>query len=326
MNKNRKKFSGKKKALIIALSIVLVILIVVGAAWGYSYYVYNKMDNVEINREEVLNENGKKDQYENITNIALFGVDTDDGEGYTGRSDSNMILTINHDKKEIKLCSIMRDTYVNVPGHGNLIINAAMQGGGPELSLKTINTNFDLDIDKFVSVNISSLPKVIDKIGGLDIEITSDELKFINSYIDNINTRNKTNVAHIQKAGKQHLNGTQATAYCRIRYTEGNDYKRTERQRTVIGLIATKLSNMPMGELSSTVMDILPLVSTNLSYTEIVSIGTDVLSIGTGNILQDRFPHDEDSWSEGMNGDFGAYRLMWNKEATIEKMHEFIYN
>ena len=126
----------------------------------------------------------------------------------------------------------------------------------------------------------------------------------------------------IKSAGKQHLNGTQATAYCRIRHTEGNDFKRTERQRMVFTLIANKLSAMSVSDLNSFVLEELPIVQTNLTYGEIASIGKQILSVGTGNIQQNRFPNDGDHWSTTVDG---GYRLNINKEVTTEKMHEFIY-
>ncbi|MBD7910251.1 LCP family protein [Clostridium cibarium] len=324
--KSKVKWSTKRKVIVILSSIIGVISLCILGVVGYGYYVYSKMDTVQINREEVLNEEGKKEESKHIINVALFGVDrgeNDGGEdGMKGLSDSNIILTINEDKKEVKVSSIMRDTYVTIPGYGDSIINQAMYEGGPELMLKTINTNFNLDIDKFIGVNLNTLPQLIDKLGGLDLEVDSDEFKFINSYIDNINGKNNTNIAHLKSPGKQHLNGTQATAYCRIRYTEGTDFKRTERQRNVLTLIAKKLSAMSVGELNSFVLEELPIVKTNLSYGEIVSIGKAILNIGTGNIQQNRFPNDGDHWSTGT---FGDYKLNIDKQATTEKMHKFIY-
>ncbi|MGG7179299.1 LCP family protein [Clostridium paraputrificum] len=324
MKKEKQKWSVKKKVVVTLVSILTVILLGACGAATYGYYMFSKMDNVDINREEVLNESGKKDEYNHITNIGLFGVDRGGDEGTSGLSDSNMILTINKNTKEIKLSSIMRDTYLTLPGVGDNRINEAMIIGGPELMLKTINHNFDLDIDKFITVNLNSLPKIIDKIGGLDIEVDSDEFKWINSYINDINNKNRTNEPPVKGPGKQHLNGTQATAYCRIRYTEGTDFKRTERQRHVFSLIFSKLSNMSTGELYNFVNEVLPLVTTNLSYGEVTSIGTDILGIGKVEIQQNRFPNDGDHWST--NDVPGDYRLNINKEVTTEKMHKFIYS
>ena len=319
--KEKKKWSKKKKILTVVISIITVILIIFGGIFGYSYYLYSQMNNQDINRDEVLNENGKKKDYSHVTNIALFGIDT--GNGTEGLSDCNMILTINNKTKEIKLSSIMRDTYVEIPGHGSNIINMAMMDGGPELSLKTINHNFDLDIDKFITVNLNSLPKIIDKVGGVEIEIDSEELEWINKHISSLNKLNGTKEPHISSTGKQLLNGTQATAFCRIRYTTGTDFKRTERQREVFTKIFTKLSRLGVSDLYSFVDEVLPLVTTNLTYMEIVGIGTDILGLGNINIQQNRFPNDGDHWSSGT---FSDYKLHIDKEVTTKKMHQFIYS
>ena len=308
--------------IIIVLSIILTIIIsIAGVAMGYGYHVYSKIEKVDVDRNEVLTGDGKKEEFkDHVINIALFGTDTINGT--KGLSDSNMILTVNTKTKSIKLSSIMRDTNVQIPGHGENIINMAMMDGGPELLLKTINTNFNLDLDKFISVNLNSLPKVIDKVGGIDIFIEEEEVKFVNMLTQSLNKTNNTNAENLTSAGMNHLNGTQATAYCRIRYTQGTDFKRTERQRTVFGLLFKKLGSLGYTELNSLVNDIMPLVSTNLSYGEILSIGSDISSIGNLDIKQNRFPNDGDHWS---TGSFEDYRLNIDKEATAKKMNEFIY-
>jgi len=326
--KHEKIWSKKKKTIVIISSILGVIVLGLLGVLGYGYYVYNKMETVDINRDQVLNDGGKNEEYSNVINIALFGIDrgekVDDGgeNGLQGLSDANMILTINPDKKAIKISSIMRDTYVNIPTYGDSIINTAMMAGGPELMLKTINVTFDLDIDKFIAVNLESLPKIIERLGGIDIDVDSEEVPLVNAGVSDINKRTDTNSAMIKADGQQHLNGVQATAYCRIRHTEGNDFKRTQRQRTVMTLIASKLSALSISDLNSFVLEELSVVKTNLTYGEIVSIGTKILSIGTGNIEQNRFPNDGDHWSTTVDG---GYRLNIDKEVTTQKMHEFIY-
>lgn len=324
MNKSvDKKKMSKKRKIIIGISILLIIILgLVGTAIAYGYHVYSKVGKVDFDRSEVLTEEGKKQEYEDhIINIALFGTDTTNGT--KGLSDSNMILTVNTKTKSIKLSSIMRDTYVQIPGHGENIINMAMMDGGPELLLKTINTNFNLDLDKFIAVNLNSLPQVIDKLGGIDIDVDEEEVALVNVYTMGLNRRNNTDVGKITNAGMNHLNGTQATAYCRIRHTEGNDFKRTERQRTVFKILFKKLSSLGYGELDSFVNEVMPLVSTNLSDGEILSIGSDISRVGNVEIIENRFPNDGDHWSTGDNG---TYRLNIDKEATARKMNDFIYN
>lgn len=319
---SKKKLSKKKKTLIIIAIILGVIIAIVATGCGYGYYLYSKVDNDDLDRSSVLNEEGKKEEYEEIINIALFGTDTT--ESTRGLSDCNMILTINPDTNEIKLTSLMRDIHVNIPGHGENNLNMAMMDGGPQLSLKTINENFDLDLDKYICVNLNSLPQIIDKVGGVEIDVTSEEVDLINSYARDINNRNGTSENYkVKNPGKQLLNGTQATAYCRIRYTEGNDFKRTERQRTVFEQIFKKITTLSIGEISSFIDEVLPLVTTNLKYTEIFSIGMDLLSMKDVTIQQSRFPEVADCESGQTEA---GYTLYIDKEVTIQKLHKFIYN
>ena len=240
------KLTRGKKIILWILGIILFIILGLGVGtYIYANSLLNKMEKVEIDKEEVgITEDVKEKltQYDDtITNIALFGVDAEDGQA--GRSDSIMIATIDTHNKKLKLTSIMRDSYVNIDGHGLDKINHAYAFGKAQLAIKTLNENFDLNIEDFVAVNFSSLPKIIDKIGGIELDIDSEELKYINGYIKNINTVNSTSSPEIVSTGTQHVDGTQAMAYCRIRYTSGGDYKRTERHREVLSKIFEKILN-----------------------------------------------------------------------------------
>lgn len=321
-SKKRKK---KKKSLgfkiFIGFLCVVLALAVVGG--GYFIGILSKMDNIKLNKDNLGIVEDELKEYNNtskIKNIALFGVDATDGE--TGRSDSIMIATLDPVHKKLKITSIMRDSYVNIDGYGMDKINHAYAYGGPELSIKTINENFGLNIEDFVSVNFSSLPKIINILGGVDIEITNEELKYINKYIDDVNRKDGTNSPHITYAGVQHLDGTQALAYSRIRYTAGGDYKRTERQRTVIDAIFTKLTSASIGSYNSLLNEVLPYVQTNLNAGDILSLGTKALGIGN-NLEQDRFPRD--GYGEGANIG-GIYYLTFDIETAKQQMRDYIFN
>lgn len=318
--KKRKKKSIGFKIFIGFLILLLAIAVVFG---GYIIGLLNKMDSVDLNKENLgIVEDDLKD-YDNakkIRNIALFGVDATDGE--TGRSDSIMIATIDPVHNKVKLTSIMRDSYVYIEGYGNDKINHAYAYGGPELSIRTINENFGLNIQDFVSVNFSSLPKIIDILGGVDIEITEEELQYINSYINDINSKDGTNSPYISYAGVQHLDGTQALAYSRIRYTDGGDYKRTERQRTVLEALFNKLTSASIGSYNSLLNEVLPYVQTNLNAGDILSLGTKVLGIGN-KLEQDRFPRD--GYGEGAMIN-GVYYLTFDIETAKQQMRDYIFN
>ncbi|MEQ8197844.1 MAG: LCP family protein [Clostridiaceae bacterium] len=313
--KNKPKKSHKGIAAI--LIILAVLLIIAAAGIGYAYSLTKKVDTVQIDDAALDVSPQVEAQYKDIQNIALFGVDSTDGQ--TGRSDSIMILTIDGTRNNVRISSIMRDSYVAIKGHGNDKITHAYAFGGPELAISTINTNFDLNVKDFVAVNFSNLPKIVDYLGGVDINITSGDLQYINGYIDSLNSVNKTSSGHITKKGVQHLNGTQALAYSRIRY-DGGDQERTQRQRTVLDALFTQIKATSKTKYPSILEQLLPLVKTSLSSTDIMKLATSATAFGT--LEQDRFPRDDNAKDQMING---IYYMGFNKELTVEQMHKFIF-
>lgn len=314
-----------KKITIWILSIVLVIILAaVGGVYFYGNHLFNKVEKVEIDKDNIgITEEveEKLSKYnDSIINIALFGVDA--VEGGAGRSDSIMIATLDTVHKKLKLTSIMRDSYVAIDGHGNDKINHAYAFGGAQLAIKTLNENFDLNIEDFASVNFETLPKIIDKIGGIELDIDADELKYINSYIANLNSINGTSEPSIESAGLQHVSGTQALAFCRIRYTSGGDYKRTERHREVLTKIFEKIETLPATSYPSLLSDILPMVNTSLDYSEILELGTEVLKLGDSKMELERFPLDDYCEGKMINE---IYYLTFDKETTVNQLHNYIF-
>ena len=314
-----------KKITIWILAIVLAVIVgTVGTVYFYGNNLFNKLEKVEIDKEDIgITEEvqEKLSQYSNsIINIALFGVDAVDGD--VGRSDSIMIATIDTVHKKLKLTSIMRDSYVAIDGHGNDKLNHAYAFGGPQLAIKTLNENFDLNIENFASVNFETLPKIIDELGGIELNIDADELEYINGYIAHLNNINGTSEPAIESTGIQHVSGTQALAFCRIRYTSGGDYNRTERHREVLTEIFKKIETMPVTSYPSLLLDILPMVNTSLTYNEILDLGTEVLKLGDSSMELERFPLDE--YCEGKMID-GIYYLTFDKEVTVEQLHNYIF-
>lgn len=323
MSSRKRKKNKKSLGLKIFIGFLCIILAVLAIGGGYFIGLLNKVDNVELDKTNlgIVEEEIKEyDNAKDIKNIALFGIDATDGQ--TGRSDSIMVATLDPVHNKLKLTSIMRDSYVNIDGYGYDKINHAYAYGGPELAIKTINENFGLNIENFVSVNFSSLPVIINILGGVDIEITNEELEYINSYINDINKKDGTNSPNITYAGVQHLDGTQALAYSRIRYTAGGDYKRTERQRTVLNALFNKLISTSATSYNSLLNEVLPYVQTNLSAGDILSLGTKVLSIGN-NLEQDRFPRD--GYGEGAMIN-GTYYLTFDIETAKQQMRDYIFN
>ena len=272
-NKQNKK---KGKALKIILIILLFIIVIIAAVFAGGYWYVNdklgKMQQVEI-KDEDLNIDEKVE--ENLTgyrNIAIFGVDSRSSNlGKGNRSDCIIIASINNQTKEVKLASVYRDTYVQIQGHGLDKINHAYSYGEAPLALGTLNTNLDLNIKEFVTVNFDSVAEAVDQLGGIKMTITDAEVKYINSYIDETSRVTGKDSNKITSAGTYNLNGVQAVAYGRIRYTEGGDYKRTERMRDVIEAMLKKLQTKSIGEINSMLDSVLPKIYTNIDTGSIIS-------------------------------------------------------
>lgn len=272
-NKQNKK---KGKALKIILIILLFIIVIIAAVFAGGYWYVNdklgKMQQVEI-KDEDLNIDEKVE--ENLTgyrNIAIFGVDSRSSNlGKGNRSDCIIIASINNQTKEVKLASVYRDTYVQIQGHGLDKINHAYSYGEAPLALGTLNTNLDLNIKEFVTVNFDSVAEAVDQLGGIKMTITDAEIKYINGYINEISNVTGKNANNITSAGTYNLNGVQAVAYGRIRYTEGGDYKRTERMRDVIEAMLKKLQTKSIGEINSMLDVILPKIYTNIDSGSIIA-------------------------------------------------------
>ena len=300
---------GNKIALWIIGIILGVFIIGIGGVYIYGNYMFNKVEKIEVDKNDVgITEEveEKLSPYSNsIINIALFGVDSADVS--TGRSDSIIIATIDTIHKKLKLTSVMRDSYVNISGIGNDKINHAYAFGGPQLAIKTLNENFNLNIEDFVAVNFESLPKIIDMLGGVTVDITSEEV---------------SHIPGIPSAGTYNLNGAQALSYSRIRYATGGDYVRTERQRTILIKIFEKVLTINPMKYPSLLNEVLPMVQTSLDYSKILELGTEVLKMGVTTLEQERFPLDGYCQGEMING---VYYLTFNKALTVEQLHNYIF-
>lgn len=216
----------------------------------------------------------KSDQ--GVTNVLLLGVDEND-DGSDGRSDSNMLISIDSAKKKMRIVSFLRDSYLQIPTVGMNKLNAAYADGGVALTMQTLENNYRVNIDRFVSVNFNNFAAVIDKMGGLDVPMSAPACTAMN---ENIRT-------HF-KAGTNHLNGKQCLYYARIRHATDSfghdDYGRASRQRQVVELMITKIKKMNLIQSSTIMYEYLPYIKTNLTDTELAylaSVGATLSSYQT---------------------------------------------
>ncbi|AFG34297.1 cell envelope-related function transcriptional attenuator common domain protein [Fervidobacterium pennivorans DSM 9078] len=205
--------------------------------------------------------------------VALFGLDARH-EGESSRSDTIMILLIDHSMQKIKLASIMRDLYVDVPGYGKRKINSAYELGGPKLALSTLNTNFELALTKYVTVDFRGFEKIIDAVGGVEIDVKDYEVEHININMREVRNLIGGDVPEVKYPGLQRLNGRQALAYARIRYVGNGDYERVQRQQRVFEKVFEKVKNASLGTKLRIIDMVLPYIETNLTRNEIVSLAT----------------------------------------------------
>jgi len=320
-----KKSSWAKKNIpfiileVIALVIAIGILYVVTITTSTVRKVEVNTDNIIINETATTASNNgttpKKDkntkqEATGVRNIALFGVDSRDGNlSKRTRSDTMIVASINQDTHEIKLISLYRDTYLNLGNDKYSKCNAAYAYGGPEQAINMLNMNFDLDITDYVTVGFEGLSEAVDALGGVEIDIAVEEISHLNNYQrsmylaeDGTGELNE-DIIEVYESGLQTLNGLQATAYCRIRYTAGNDFKRAERQRTVITQLFERAKSSSVTKLTKAVYAIMPNVETSLTSDEIIGL---LASIGEYSVTA----------SDGMPFETNRYPAMLGKDGS----------
>ncbi len=283
---------------------------------------------------------GAQTQLSGIQTIALVGLDTreteDDYEGLAN-SDTMIICVINHNERTIKLASVYRDTFLNVYWDGEDYYdkaNSAYALGGAEEFLTMLNLNLDLDITQYATVEFKALQVSIDLLGGLDVELTQQEIVHLNNY--NIETAAACGVEYVEipvpsddelygaQTATYHLNGSQAVSYARIRYTDGFDFRRASRQRVILQLLKEKAASADVFTIDSLLNQVLPLVTTNLDSSDIMSMAVPVLSYKLTSEDQTGFPsvHVEDSGGEITGSDCVIpVTLAYN----VQVLHEFLY-
>ena len=250
-----KKRKGLKIFGIIVLVLIILLVAIIGGTFWFIHSKLSKMQQINLSEEELGVSAQIGENLSDYRNIAIFGIDSrEDTYDKGNRSDCIIIASINNKTKEVKLVSVYRDTYVQIEGHGLDKITHAYSYGSAPLAISTLNTNFDLNIKEFVTVNFDAVKDIIDSIDGITMTITSEEVPHISG---------------INQAGTYNLTGEQALAYARIRYAEGGDYKRTERMRDVLTAVVNKVKTFDISRLNKLVDMLLPKVYTNLTSSDI---------------------------------------------------------
>ena len=288
------------------LALFLLVIAVAAAGIIYMRSLLQTVNSVSL-RESVENSISAQVKADKTMagyqNIALFGVDSREQDLLNGdnRSDSIMICSINKKSGDVKLISVYRDTLLDIGGGEFRKCNAAYAFGGPQQAIEMLNSNLDLNITDFVTVGFEGLADTIDAFGGIDLEITEEEMEYMNSYMEDMYYEIGTEFDELTDYGMQHLSGIQATAYCRIRYTQGDDFKRAERQRTVLKLTMEKAKKANPLQLIAAANSVLGETATSLDTTELLMF---ILRARMMDLTETSgFPNEEDRVFATVNGE-----------------------
>ena len=329
MSKPRKK----SKKILFILEIV-VLLLFIGGLFVYGQ-ISAKLDKIDIQETDLADQdivtNDQAPQMTGYTTYALFGLDhrSKNEKLNTENSDTIIIASINNDTKAVKLVSVYRDTLLNVKDDTYSKANSAYALGGPTNAVSMLNTNLDLNITDYVAIDFNALVTVVDCLGGLDIPLSYAEIVHMNNYC--VETSEETGKSYTPVelpdpkpedeeaiVDTYHLNGVQATSYCRIRYTASLDMGRTERQRRVIQMIVDKAKKAGLSTIFDIMDQVFPMVTTSVSKTEILKMIPTVIGYSIDETTG--FPTDYKFATVK-----GSVIVPTTLESNVLKVHQFLY-
>ena len=329
MSKPRKK----SKKILFILEIV-VLLLFIGGLFVYGQ-ISAKLDKIDIQETDLADQdivtNDQAPQMTGYTTYALFGLDhrSKNEKLNTENSDTIIIASINNDTKAVKLVSVYRDTLLNVKDDTYSKANSAYALGGPTNAVSMLNTNLDLNITDYVAIDFNALVTVVDCLGGLDIPLSYAEIVHMNNYC--VETSEETGKSYTPVelpdpkpedeeaiVDTYHLNGVQATSYCRIRYTASLDMGRTERQRRVIQMIVDKAKKAGLSTIFDIMDQVFPMVKTSVSKTEILKMIPAMIGYSIDETTG--FPNDY-KFAQVK----GSVIVPTTLESNVLKMHQFLY-
>ncbi len=338
-NRRRSKRKAKKKRgkfillgieVLVLAALVFVLIKVIG--------ITGKTDHVKFEDDVIIND-GAKDAYAQVApgsrngetiqqmykQVVLFGVDSREGQLNKGtRTDTIIIASINKETNEIKLCSVFRDTYLNLSNDEYNKCNSAYAKGGPEQAINMLNMNLDMNIENYITVGFKGVVKTVDSLGGVPIDVQSNEISHLNNYQYCMNDElNLGGYTEVTSTGLQTLNGLQATAYCRIRYTGDGDFTRARRQRDVVTQMSEKAKQTDVTKLVGIAEDALNYVSTNFTSDEIIDVAKNATKYTV--VGSDGFPF-ESNRTTGTIGSKGSCVIPKDLSTNVTMLHKFFFD
>lgn len=332
----RRAKKGSKIALfIIEILVLLVLLVVFWGASKASQIQYIEIADEEIEINEQVKEATETGALKGYRNIVFYAVDSNDKElTKNTRSDTMKIISINQDTKEIKMVSLLRDSYVNTGTDSYGKANVAYAKGGPKQSISMINMNLDLNVTDFVTVGYDAVIDGINALGGVEIDVQEDEIEHLNNYQQSIvgeptgtyNAAGEPNYyaeawveyIPVTEPGLQTLDGLQAAAYCRIRYV-GNDFKRVERQNNVMKAAFKKALTFDLGKLNKIAEAVFPKISTSLELSEILELMSSALGYEIGESQTFPYTYADETINRG------RVLVPNTLESNVTQLHEFLF-
>ncbi len=338
-NRRRSKRKAKKKRgkfillgieVLVLAALVFILIKVIG--------ITGKTDHVKFEDDVIVND-GAKDAYAQVApgsrngetiqemykQVVLFGVDSREGQLNKGtRTDTIIIASINKETNEIKLCSVFRDTYLNLSNDEYNKCNSAYAKGGPEQAINMLNMNLDMNIENYITVGFKGVVKTVDSLGGVPIDVQSNEISHLNNYQYCMNDElNLGGYTEVTSTGLQTLNGLQATAYCRIRYTGDGDFTRARRQRDVVTQMSEKAKQTDVTKLVGIAEDALNYVSTNFTSDEIIDVAKNASKYTV--VGSDGFPF-ESNRTTGTIGSKGSCVIPKDLTTNVTMLHKFFFD
>ena len=303
--KSKTGFAVKLILLLVAAGVLVMV-------WRFSRIRHASLSDVLTNTG-VVTPSGYRE-------FVIYGVDSREGNlTKEAHSDTIIICSMNESTKEIRMVSVYRDTYLDNTNGEYRKATECYYFGGPDRSVNMLNKNLDLDLHDYITVDFNAVVKAVDLIGGVDVDVTEEELPYINGYQTENAEVTGAQITPVESAGYQHLNGIQALAYCRIRYTAGSDYRRTERQRAVLSQIFEQAKSQGPVRMAQIVDAMLPYIATSFSSAEILALVTSI----SGSTLLDSvgFPFD----LQAANIAAGDCVVPVNLAANVSKLHTYLY-
>ena len=329
---------SKTKKILFAVEIIVLLLFIGGL------YVYGQLNSkldkinqpvlddskIKVNQEVEDSIDSQESTLTGYTTYALFGIDHRDKNTALGgeNSDTIIIASVNNDTKDVKLVSVYRDTLLNLGNDTYSKANAAYAYGEAEQAITMLNTNLDLNISEYATVNFNALTTIIDDLGGLDMDMSYAEIVHMNNYCVETSEETGKDYTPIELPDRPddieavqyhyHLNGVQATSYCRIRYTASLDMGRTERQRRVIQMIVSKAKSAGLGKIFKIMDDVFPMVTTSMTKDKILQLLPTLIGYSVDDTTG--FPT-----SYKFSNVKGSIIVPTTLETNVIELHKFLY-